>query len=1083
MKKKKILYVIGLLIVLIASIATIAACKGGENPLSLSAPTNLNYDGAVITWNAVENADRYTVCINDGQEYTATTNRHAYQANNSEFKVSVKAVSVLISDKVIASEATVMNFKPLGKVDELRVSESGVVTWDLVDNATAYAVRFNGNSSNVITVVVPELTEIPEGRQSIQVRPIIEGDNSYYSTWSTAKTVTKLQTVAVKDISYADGIIKWPGINGANGGYEVYINDVKVDTVNTTSYEYNAANSSFDVKIKPVGNHIDTFDGAVSESKSFVYLDTVTGINVEDGILRWDEVAGAASYKVTVGSRIFDVTTNSYEGLVAGESSVVKVMPVANGGDSSNYFSVWSTPVTVTILKAPVLKWNDQLELDGEANNNITWDGINQAKGYTVKVTNPDGNEQTYTYGEIERAYANAYLETGVYTVEVKANSDIADGSVSDSKYSAPVKVIRLAAPERVSSGFITSNADSLANGFTVTYKAVTNAGGYVLMRDGESNVLTNSANQLQFHVNDLVSDNVINGQTYTYGIRSAGSSFNQATGTKILGSLSSNPLSFEISILPTPATPTISGYTYSFGAVANSEGYAVSRSGQTQYSEATSFDLSGLEAGTTSVSVCARGNGSTVLPSNYTAAIPVVRLAAPYDIKIARTDNSEGQLGFSGPQPGTAKQITYTVVFENESKDYLVNEIENINSMISTRGTPVHMVANANDYDINGTTYYMTSPNSQTVTFIKLEAPTFGQKAFSNTQFLWNAPTNIGAYSPTYHIYNNKNQNVYNGAQNSEAFDISDFEAGEYQFTIRALGDGQTIVDSDLSEPRTIYKLATPEVRRENGQYVWNGVPDTTSYAVYIDGELAYAENHVSGTLNYSLTPKFENLKDYEVEVFAVGDGGYQTVDSAPCRIEQKVIQLATPEFKLSYDSETYNKNNGNLVVEITTGSDYNKGYAVTVGDYRGTIEEGQTTFKVNPANPGSYTATVFALGGNFDDDGNYYFDSQAQGGSSRYQVTLLGSVNADKIEITTDKVLKWVTVTSAISYEVVYSINGGEEVTISTSNTSTTELIQKLAENRDANTVTVRVRAVGNGQTGTIISGEWVERTFYNQ
>ncbi|MDE6373047.1 MAG: hypothetical protein K2L72_00955, partial [Clostridia bacterium] len=405
-----------LLIILIASVATIAACKGGGNPLSLSAPTNVNYDGSVITWNAVDNADRYTVCINDGQEYTATTNRHAYQANNSEFKVSVKAVSALISNKVITSDATVMNFKPLGKIDELRVSESGVVSWDTVDNATAYSVRFNGNSNNAITVVVPELTEIPEGRQSIQVRPIIEGDNSYYSTWSAAKTVTKLQSVAAKDITYSDGKIKWPGINGANGGYEIYVNDVKIDTVDATSYDYNAANSSFDVKIKPIGNHTDTFDGAVSQSKSFIYLDMVTDVKIEDGILRWGEIAGASGYKLAIGGRTFDVATNSYDALVAGESVAVKVMPVADGGESADYFSVWSAPVTITILKAPVLKWNDQLELDGEANNNITWDGVNQAKGYTVKVTSPNGNEQTYTYGEIERAYANAYLETGTYT-------------------------------------------------------------------------------------------------------------------------------------------------------------------------------------------------------------------------------------------------------------------------------------------------------------------------------------------------------------------------------------------------------------------------------------------------------------------------------------------------------------------------------------------------------------------------------------------------------------------------------------------------------------------------------------------
>lgn len=88
--KRKISLAVTLALVMLLGVLSLAAC--GES-LQLANPENVKYDGSTITWKAVENADKYTVCIDDGEEKTVTNPKFSYNAGGKEFSVTITARS------------------------------------------------------------------------------------------------------------------------------------------------------------------------------------------------------------------------------------------------------------------------------------------------------------------------------------------------------------------------------------------------------------------------------------------------------------------------------------------------------------------------------------------------------------------------------------------------------------------------------------------------------------------------------------------------------------------------------------------------------------------------------------------------------------------------------------------------------------------------------------------------------------------------------------------------------------------------------------------------------------------------------
>lgn len=1046
--KKKILTLSLVLVMVSCALIILSGCG-----VELTDPQNIKYNGTTISWDSVENATGYTVSINGGTAWPVSNTSYPYNAKGQEFTVAITAVSE--AKKLVESGTTTMTFRPLDKVENVKVDGDGVFTWDPVNFASGYKMRLDGVE---VDEVIPGTTysNLPAGNHTVQFKPIVEADPSYFAVWSDAVSVNVLGKV--ENIQYSNGTLSWGYVSGAQQ-YQVIVNGIVVEeSLAATSMFYDSENRNFEVTVKALGNGTTTCNGAMSDVKSFIYLDTITDLRVEDGIAVWSEINGADGYKIKInGSTVNETLTEpKYDRLYANQSIDIQVMPVSN---DTTYFSDWSSVKSVFILAAPTLQWNNY-ELDGTANSNIFWDSIANAAGYSVKVTYPDGRVETKATTEV--SFRESYLEAGTYTVQVKATADSVTSNFYDSQYSIPLTVTRLTAPKAVDKNFITSNPDRVADGFTVTFTNVNGASEYALFMDGHQ--VQKSINA-QFSVSDLVDTGVMGEQTLNFSVQSIGTVKNTASGTHaILSSLSSESLSFEIKVLSVPTNVDISGYTLTYTSVDQSYGYSISVAGNSYTSNSTSYDLSLLEAGNYEVKVCARGNGTNVLASNYTPAINVHRLDAPTNVKISTADSAEGLISFDDVMYAQG----YYIVYNNDGNALPISKMTNVKSYITEQGTTVYLTASANYFNDDRTIYYMTSRPSTTYNFIKLAAPTFGQAPFTNSQLVWNAPANVNSavYTPTYEVYN-IDGDAYTGEKNGTSMDISSLDGGKsYTFSVKAIGDGTRYINSDVStQQATIYKLATPEIRRENGQYVWNGVVDAVSYSLYIDGKLVDAEYHVSGN-TYAYTPYFKDHKEYTIELIAKGDGGYTSVDSAKCVLVQKTAQLQKPDYSVSYSEEEFS-DSGKIVLTITEPSPYAKGYSYTIGGDTQTSSE--LSFSLNPNAVGAINTSVYALGGNFDEEGVYYIDSQAQGGS-RYTITLLASPDVSSFKITTDGKMTWTNIGSAIKYELQISLNGGDYETVIVNDPM--YIIENYAS---VNSVSVIVKAIGDGNR--IITSKEVE------
>ncbi|MBQ9104173.1 MAG: hypothetical protein IJY57_03700, partial [Clostridia bacterium] len=563
---------------LLALVFGLNACSCGS---SLVKPENIQYDGTVITWNKVELAEYYNVSINGGEKQRVNSNVFSYNANGQDFEVTVGAVNAATE---LEESKT---FRALSTITQINADIDGTLSWDAINGATGYKISVNG------TVVSEEVmgtsyNGLVAGSNRVKVKPVVSGDDSYYALWSAEKSVYINATPL--SLKYDGEKISW---TGNSQKYEININGQK-EEITGTQYYYDANSSDFAVEVKAVGNHTTTFDSKVI-AKEFHYLPNVTNLVMTDGILSWDEVVGATEYKIKINNVVQNdkITEEKFENLNSGVSLDVSLLPYAG----EDYFSVWSEVKTIYILESPVLNWNADLELDGEANNNLIWNAVNGAVGYTVEVTK-NGQSSVQSFGAAQSSFAHAYAEEGTYTVRVKSVAEN-DGTYYDSKYSSVLTIERLAAPKAATNNYIRSEQSNIAAGFTVNYQAVSNATGYQLYKDG---VLLQGLYTTALSITDRnVADNGISAQQeYNYYIKSMGG-VKTISGKKYvtLPCLTEKALAFKITVQAMPTGLEMSGYNAQWNPVAGHNGYAVKYSGTNVTSSVESCDLSTLRAGT----------------------------------------------------------------------------------------------------------------------------------------------------------------------------------------------------------------------------------------------------------------------------------------------------------------------------------------------------------------------------------------------------------------------------------------------------------------------------------------------------
>lgn len=1121
MKKHKGLFV--LLIVMVAILAGCLAACDKVQEIIMDAPADVYYDGQYLTWDKVD-ADYYTVSINGGEAQRVNSTTYAYASPGTDFDVTVAAV------KGEASKSVSKTFHPLATIEELNVYNDGTLWWNPVAGANAYEVQVNGQVAGQVTDA--SYDALTAGNSRVKVKPIVSGDNSFYSSWSAEKRVNIYATPT--DIDYDGTTLSWRG-NGRT--YEVTING-QIQTVTATRYDFNSDNRDFDVTIKALGDYTNNFDSAVAE-ESFTYLDPVTDITVEDGILKWQGVEDAQGYRVRVGATVYNVTEGTqYDGLPAGDILTVSVMPYNDGG---NYFSSWSAAMTFSIALAPELTWSNELDTSSGARNNVRWEPIYVADDYLVEITYPDGRVETETLVDGKVEYGNDFTDVGTYIIRVKSLVSDTSGSVYDSKFSAPLYVRRLAPPRAALNNFIVSNPDKLSDGFTVNFIPAEGASGYKLYREGSNDTQSVDASSTSIKVSDVIGNDIAVGMSLRYFIQSSGSPFTEANGIKYVSidSRTDVSLAIPITVLPMPEWPAsneemiqngstilnwrtnsaaVNGYTVKYNST-----IARVNNGNTIDLASTLGDVGGYE-----VSVCATGDGAGVLASNYNAAVMVTRLGRPEGIEI----NEVGTITFSNYNSADNTYGGYRIYFSGNTATTSTTEINNMNERISTAGTTVFAIVVGNMWKENE--YCLESQPSASVQFIRLAAPTFGTDSLRDqTTLKWEFPANINPreYQPNYQVFNGQDSVR---TVTDEELSLSVFVAGNYNITVQAVGDGVRYVSSEPSVELSFLKLATPELSVRSDGYWWNSVLNATSYRLVINGTSVSDELHgITGNW-YNYMPSFDGKNTtYTVELYAVGNGNadigvaanVNTVQSNILTFEQKVADLSTPdisaEYRVGEKRASYYEPGGYIAVTVTTpstiGSQWellpdSKGNVTTQISYQFNAgmsyvgKPGEMAYSVPVDAPHTYrNINANARGGIFAIDKNVmaeigtFGDVTNTNSSSldfvRPEDTVYYRSSAASSSITIDILskpqnftmskngnagyLSWGIVASAAGYEY-YIIADGKEIAGSAESplysSGSSVRINNVGQYRE---IKIYVRAAGNS-SGTLVGSEWAEWVY---
>lgn len=1009
---KKFLFFMASACMLFAVGATMSACG---NKVGAIKEETLLYDGTKITWAAAKNADKYVVTVNE-KTYTTPNTYFSFSQGINLDSVTVSVYGVNEDEKEGKEASRIFTrLDPIAKSD-ITFDEMGVMSWAETLNADSYVISMKANGENAEEVVVADTSYsdfVTNKQLSIKIRPTTS-DGLTYSKY-TEITKKKTYLAAPTNLKYDGMELRWQGFPSAYG-YEIYINGGKDGeaTQNATTYTFDAENQTFSASMIALGgssSYEDVYSSMMSEEKEFIFLDVINDLRIEEGKACWTGISEAEGYSIEVNDVPTEITATEYE-LPTGIDLRIRVKPLTSG---EVYFSAYSVVKSGFVLEAPVLKWNESASLeDGEAHNAISWNEVKSATGYQVQIITPSGANDGGSYGPNQRNVEHSFTQTGgTYKIRVQATSD--DEDTCNSKYSAEIIVERLPAPTLKARDAIVSDPWDNSH-FTVTWNRVTTATGYKIFKNGAEVVGVEIADHTAT-VNSPIPDGTAANTEQVYMIQTCGTRGVEALANGVqrvrLSSVipkegnTADTCSFTISSKAMPTNLHCEGQYMLWEGSANT--YAIKGIGGNQPAPVSvaQYDLYKLSAGAFQPSVCAEGDGAAVLASNYTETINVTRLAAPINIQISSYQADLPCLSWDDVTHAVGYKMT--VNGGNQAMD--VNSGDAIAAEhITTKGVSVGITAVGNIKEDN--VYYVTSQESPVKSFLKLATPIFNKQLVQNGELVWNPPSNAQEVNNafTYAIYNGSRRLVKNNLTSARIkLSELDTDAGEYVYYVKCIGDPNCI-NSEYSEEISFTILPAPTLTRAATYYTWEPVANAKSYELTINGQLAKSIDHVDEPEEpdyYTYVPDKFTMPDteYIVQIRAIGDDGYETVNSAPFEIKQHTTRLDVPRFKLSYKGETATPNvyseNGYMVA-TATAVDCAKGYEFTIaGSNSGEIDG--LSWEKKSTSTGVFTATVRAIGGTFV-NGEYYISS-----NFAEEQTIILHAKVQNIELSTSGKISW--------------------------------------------------------------------------
>ena len=679
---------------------------------------------------------------------------------------------------------------------------------------------------------------------------LILGCGAFISGCSTESEGSK----QISNLVYNGTNISWDSVKNAKN-YLININDGKDIIVSqqngTVAYEYDSQGREFKFSIEAIiksgSDKNPTFE------ITFEPIETVKNLAVDEGKLTWDYVSEADSYEIMLGSQIQNqkVMINQFE-LEPGPF-VARVRASKGDAEAINgnnkYYSYWSQPLNGDLLTTPT-----NLQYDSEK---FTWDEVKNADSYVIKIGNDKidvkGNSYQFTTtnedlkisvkakGNGKNTFDSAFCEEKKYsyipaitgiTVEdgvlvwnkpnntvkykIKINGIVQDGFLTTEKYenlqagvSYRISILPIGDADfyystwsnELTINILRSPSISFNNN-VLQWNQITGAAGYTLkiVKPGDKQEVFTLSNETF---------------TYNYPFDEIGAydcsikSTVLSTSNGVYESKYSN--SYIVERLAAPTNITIQNQPLetnqvmiSCSSVSHASRYVL----YVNQSEVTSntqpifnVDVNRLSSVSTesvlNFSIKSVGSVSPTvayLDSNSQAQFDITKLATPLNVKI-----NGNQITWDSV-PNT-NQYVITI----DGKRTIVTSTNYTLTDLASGSHTIYVQAMGNSKEI------ITSSYSNVLEITKLSQPTIRVEKDNSTgkfYLTWNSISGARSYKV---VIGNTNYDAI-----TNRFDISGYESyftegiGS-QVSVYAIGNGENIVDSDVSNTKTIVRYATP--------------------------------------------------------------------------------------------------------------------------------------------------------------------------------------------------------------------------------------------------------------------------------
>jgi hypothetical protein len=934
----------------------------------LDVPQNVAQQNGGITWSPVEGASKYIVSVNEQEIEVQQTNYQLpvdAEAMEYTFKVKAAGETAQVLESVYSITFTTQKIET---PQNLRIQQ-GKIMWDEVSLAQSYSLELNEQIIQVGSATEFSLLDgYLAGLYSIRV--IANGNSTTFTSSNYSSVISANKLAKPMQVSVAAGQLKWLPVSSATR-YLVTVGEATFETTATTldpseltpNVEYLAT-----VQAQAEGQIYSNISTPLLVQK----LSAPTNFRIEEGLLRWDSINYASSYKITAGAHSFTTgnTLNGYYLTLPGGTSY-DVM-VKSLGDNRKYLNSDNTPtLPTTKLATP-----QNLHLE---NGYITLDFVAGATDYVLEV-----NYVNYILNESEFPYYFGGTPGETYNIKAMARGDSA--TLLNSNYTEVLTTTQLPQVQNI---FI-ENA-------TIYWDHIAGVSSYEVWIKAFNEEEYNKETDLYFTSSNNFDLTFIDGGKYNVKVRA------QGYQEDVLAGIESDGLYFER--LNTPQSFRIEDGLLRWTYVPNATRYVLEINGAIQenvYSEFYILDNT-YEVGTYDIRVAAYGDGLSYITSEWSDIISTTRMNSPQNVRVV-----DGFMMWDD-----VPQATIYVV-KIGGNTYTGKATEEDPILIPRFDPPFAYPSGLQEFTVYAAAEeVLASKPSDVFVFDKVQAPT--NLRIENKIIKWDSVLS----STGYRLF--INDDVINTQE--VTYDLTQYESygvGTFNIRVMALGDmGDGLgnkVNSDYTNQISVTVMSAPSgLSVQNGHISWvpnNGAinyelrvysktaPDT--YELLTNEPLYTNEvDSLNPSTTYLLDSTFP-AGEYGIEIRAIGNNTTFITSEFSNRID--VIKLATPT--------GLGVQNGIVVYDsVANATGYQLQTILTEGETMITgltVAQLQTSYELGSGyDAGLYDISVRAVG-----DDSVYLTSDLTTGISAQKLPMVENFRVE------DGILKWTSVANASEY-----------------------------------------------------------------